>query len=151
MVKLRQGRKAATLVTGFEQYLLKADDLAEELRRLCASSTSGIILQLRPVALRLSFVHSGTTPREVIGHGSHGAGEASQDHRRPSSREGCAPEVDRDGRSYREKEEITLDSSTGGLLCLNYYLIMDLYFTSPRDRYDTYAFGICPGFDKLAP
>ena len=43
VVKLRQGRKAATLVTGFEQYLLKADDLAEELRKLCASSTSGNI------------------------------------------------------------------------------------------------------------
>lgn len=40
-VKLRQGRKAATLITGFESYFLKADELAEELRKLCASSTSG--------------------------------------------------------------------------------------------------------------
>ena len=40
-IKLRQGRKAATLITGFESYFLKADELAEELRKLCASSTSG--------------------------------------------------------------------------------------------------------------
>ncbi|KAI0935165.1 hypothetical protein AcW1_005169 [Taiwanofungus camphoratus] len=40
MVKIRQGRKASTLVTGFEPFFLGADDLAEELRRICASSTS---------------------------------------------------------------------------------------------------------------
>ncbi|KAH9915323.1 uncharacterized protein B0H18DRAFT_886092 [Fomitopsis serialis] len=40
IVKIRQGRKACTLVTGFEPYFLSAEDLAEELRRVCASSTS---------------------------------------------------------------------------------------------------------------
>jgi len=39
-VKVRQGRKAATLVTGFEPYFLNAEGLAEELRKVCASSTS---------------------------------------------------------------------------------------------------------------
>ncbi|KAF4568396.1 hypothetical protein EYR40_010196 [Pleurotus pulmonarius] len=39
-VKLRQGRKAATLITGFEPFLVVAEDLAEELRKLCASATS---------------------------------------------------------------------------------------------------------------
>ncbi|KAL5498230.1 hypothetical protein ACEPAH_2370 [Sanghuangporus vaninii] len=38
--KLRQGRKACTLLTQFEPFQLSADALAEELRRLCASSTS---------------------------------------------------------------------------------------------------------------
>ncbi|KAF9502136.1 hypothetical protein BDN71DRAFT_1459374 [Pleurotus eryngii] len=39
-VKIRQGRKAATLITGFEPFLLVAEDLADELRKLCASATS---------------------------------------------------------------------------------------------------------------
>ncbi|OCH88500.1 eukaryotic translation initiation factor SUI1 family protein [Obba rivulosa] len=40
VMKIRQGRKACTLVTGFELFKLDAQDLAEELRKLCASSTS---------------------------------------------------------------------------------------------------------------
>jgi len=40
-VKIRQGRKASTLITNFEPYLLTSDFLAEELRRICASATSG--------------------------------------------------------------------------------------------------------------
>ncbi|KAH9948078.1 eukaryotic translation initiation factor SUI1 family protein [Amylocystis lapponica] len=48
-VKLRQGRKACTLVTGFEPFFLDADELADELRRMCASSTS-----VSPVAGRPS-------------------------------------------------------------------------------------------------
>ncbi|KAL0952792.1 hypothetical protein HGRIS_007017 [Hohenbuehelia grisea] len=39
-VKIKQGRKAVTLITGFEPFLLVADDLAEELRKVCASATS---------------------------------------------------------------------------------------------------------------
>ena len=40
IAKVRQGRKACTLITGFEPYFLIADALAEELRQKCASSTS---------------------------------------------------------------------------------------------------------------
>ncbi|CCM00967.1 uncharacterized protein FIBRA_03015 [Fibroporia radiculosa] len=40
VVKVRQGRKACTFVTGFEPFKLNADDLADDLRKLCASSTS---------------------------------------------------------------------------------------------------------------
>lgn len=40
--KVRQGRKACTLVSGFEPYNLSAEYLAEELRKICASSTSGV-------------------------------------------------------------------------------------------------------------
>ncbi|KAG1789499.1 uncharacterized protein HD556DRAFT_1397101 [Suillus plorans] len=40
VVKVRQGRKATTLITGFEPFLLEAAALAEELKMRCASSTS---------------------------------------------------------------------------------------------------------------
>ncbi|KAH7908853.1 hypothetical protein BJ138DRAFT_1115485 [Hygrophoropsis aurantiaca] len=40
IVKIRQGRKASTLITNFEPFFLVADELAEALRRLCASATS---------------------------------------------------------------------------------------------------------------
>lgn len=49
LVKIRQGRKACTLITGFEMYGLGADDLAEELRRVCASSTAGMWAPLVPL------------------------------------------------------------------------------------------------------
>jgi hypothetical protein len=41
IAKIRQGRKASTLITNFEPFFLTADFLAEELRRICASATSG--------------------------------------------------------------------------------------------------------------
>ncbi|KIJ61221.1 hypothetical protein HYDPIDRAFT_177119 [Hydnomerulius pinastri MD-312] len=40
VVKVRQGRKASTLVTGFEPFFLEGEVIAEELRRLCACATS---------------------------------------------------------------------------------------------------------------
>lgn len=39
--KARQGRKTCTYITGFEQFQLSGDALAEALRVRCASSTSG--------------------------------------------------------------------------------------------------------------
>ncbi|KAJ6526619.1 eukaryotic translation initiation factor SUI1 family protein [Mycena vulgaris] len=40
-VKIRQGRKASTLVWGFEPFLvLSGEDMAEDLRKLCAGATS---------------------------------------------------------------------------------------------------------------
>jgi translation initiation factor 1 (eIF-1/SUI1) len=41
VVKVRQGRKASTLITNFEPFFLTADFLSDELRRVCASATSG--------------------------------------------------------------------------------------------------------------
>jgi translation initiation factor 2D len=41
VTKMRQGRKASTLITNFESFFLSADALAEELRKTCASATSG--------------------------------------------------------------------------------------------------------------
>ncbi|KAJ7079590.1 eukaryotic translation initiation factor SUI1 family protein [Mycena belliarum] len=40
-VKIRQGRKACTVVSGFEPFLvLSGDEMAEDLRKLCAGATS---------------------------------------------------------------------------------------------------------------
>jgi translation initiation factor 2D len=41
VVKIRNGRKACTLITNFEPYQLTSEFLADELRKLCASSTAG--------------------------------------------------------------------------------------------------------------
>ncbi|KAF8331865.1 uncharacterized protein EI90DRAFT_3055688 [Cantharellus anzutake] len=40
MTKLRSGRKACTLITGFETYLIPPEFLTEELRKSCAGATS---------------------------------------------------------------------------------------------------------------
>ncbi|KAH0833987.1 hypothetical protein J3R83DRAFT_11221 [Lanmaoa asiatica] len=40
VAKARQGRKANTLVTGFEPFFLEGEEMANELRRLCACATS---------------------------------------------------------------------------------------------------------------
>ncbi|KAI0696389.1 eukaryotic translation initiation factor SUI1 family protein [Cerioporus squamosus] len=53
IVKIRQGRKACTLLTGFEAFGLQADDLAEELRKTCASSTAVSPVHGKPNALEV--------------------------------------------------------------------------------------------------
>ncbi|KAI0651354.1 eukaryotic translation initiation factor SUI1 family protein [Trametes meyenii] len=53
VVKIRQGRKACTLVTNFEPFGLLADELAEELRRVCASSTSVTPVHGKPNSLEV--------------------------------------------------------------------------------------------------
>ena len=54
-VKIRQGRKTCTLLSGFEAFGLRSDVLADELRKACAGATSGAfplsprcLLQLHP-------------------------------------------------------------------------------------------------------
>ncbi|KAF9512452.1 hypothetical protein BS47DRAFT_1464083 [Hydnum rufescens UP504] len=44
--KIRQGRKVSTFITGFEPFSISSEFLCEELRKLCASATSGTSLQL---------------------------------------------------------------------------------------------------------
>ncbi|KAI0752119.1 eukaryotic translation initiation factor SUI1 family protein [Fomes fomentarius] len=53
VIKIRQGRKACTLLTGYEPFGLQADDLAEELRKICASSTSVSPVQGKPNMLEV--------------------------------------------------------------------------------------------------
>jgi translation initiation factor 1 (eIF-1/SUI1) len=50
VVKIRQGRKASTLVSGFESFaVLSGEEMAEDLRKICASATSGIFFFLSNV------------------------------------------------------------------------------------------------------
>ncbi len=45
VTKVRQGRKACTLITGFEPFLvIDAQEMADELRKTCAGATSGMLL-----------------------------------------------------------------------------------------------------------
>nr|VWO97766.1 N/A [Ganoderma boninense] len=53
VIKVRQGRKACTLITGYETFGLQADELAEELRKSCASSTSVSPMQGKPNSLEV--------------------------------------------------------------------------------------------------
>ena len=42
VIKVRQGRKASTLISGFEPFLVvDAEEMAEDLRKACAGATSG--------------------------------------------------------------------------------------------------------------
>lgn len=100
MVKIRQGRKASTLVTGFEPFFLGADDLAEELRRICASSTSGQLpLVLCPFSDRRADIRDTDSVSDTgkdVGYGGDGAGQADQGRHRSPRRERSTKEVDRE-------------------------------------------------------
>ncbi|KAJ2921757.1 hypothetical protein H1R20_g15343, partial [Candolleomyces eurysporus] len=39
VMKIRQGRKASTMITGFEPFLVDAEEMAEDLRKSCAGAT----------------------------------------------------------------------------------------------------------------
>ncbi|KAM5538825.1 hypothetical protein V8D89_007547 [Ganoderma adspersum] len=53
VIKARQGRKACTLITGYETFGLQANELADELRKTCASSTSVSPIQGKPNSLEV--------------------------------------------------------------------------------------------------
>lgn len=55
-VKSRQGRKSVTIITGLETFSIDADDFAEELKKLCAGSTTVQPLQGASPKLKLSEV-----------------------------------------------------------------------------------------------
>ncbi|KAJ3496044.1 hypothetical protein NMY22_g19861 [Coprinellus aureogranulatus] len=47
VTKIRQGRKASTMITGFEPFqVIDGEEMAEDLRKACAGATSGEILVL---------------------------------------------------------------------------------------------------------
>ena len=62
--KIRQGRKAVTLLTGFELFGLDAEELAEELRKLCSSSTTGRLTPHEKYARIDTFVNQLRLSRE---------------------------------------------------------------------------------------
>ncbi|KIJ18160.1 hypothetical protein PAXINDRAFT_167424 [Paxillus involutus ATCC 200175] len=77
IVKVRQGRKASTLVTGFEPFFLGGEEMAEELRRLCACATSAspapgktsgleVLVQGRQIKAVTEFLLSRGIPKKWI-------------------------------------------------------------------------------------
>lgn len=51
VIKVRQGRKASTLISGFEPFLVvDAEEMADDLRKACAGATSG---KLRQIAIQI--------------------------------------------------------------------------------------------------
>ena len=115
VIKVRQGRKACTLITGYETFGLQADELAEELRKTCASSTSGIFLLLfLPLMYQHSACCSIADARETELAGGHGAGQTVQSGGGSPGRAWGAKAVDRDGGSDagEEKEVAWVLSST---------------------------------------
>jgi len=59
VVKTRQGKRASTIITGFEPFFLDAEELAEDMRKACACSTS-----IHPIAGK-------TSGQEVLIQGKH--------------------------------------------------------------------------------
>ncbi|KDQ16990.1 hypothetical protein BOTBODRAFT_172600 [Botryobasidium botryosum FD-172 SS1] len=53
VIKLRQGKRASTLITDFEAFLLTADFLCAELQKSCASSTSSAPVKGKPNAIEV--------------------------------------------------------------------------------------------------
>ena len=41
-IKASKGRRASTSIHGFEPFFIESEVMAEELRRICAGSTSGV-------------------------------------------------------------------------------------------------------------
>ena len=96
MVKARQGRKASTLVTGFEPFFLEGEEMADELRRMCACATSGMCLTTCPCFPANDVcIGSLSCAWKSIGTGSTGTGETDEDGDRIPAAEGSSEEVDR--------------------------------------------------------
>ncbi|KAI6020561.1 hypothetical protein EDC04DRAFT_399634 [Pisolithus marmoratus] len=96
VVKTRQGRRANTLISGFEPFLLEAEVMAEELRRICAGSTGGMCVRLSTVVSLLSHngCYSVALTWETNEIRSVGAGEADQSGGGFFAVKGGAKEVD---------------------------------------------------------
>ena len=110
VVKSRQGRKACTFITGYEPFSMEADELADELRKACASSTSGTSLLPRaarpwsvtPVTAATSVARAGKAERAR----GDGAGEADQSRDERARRTRGAGAVDREHGTQGVEEAI---------------------------------------------
>jgi len=109
-IKMRQGRKAVTLITGFEPFLVNVDELGEELRKLCAAQTSGafslpfLITPLRFINYP-PFRNSHTNHTEVQPNGSARARQTRKSSDRVPDQQGYTKEVD-SGERLDGKEKI---------------------------------------------
>lgn len=65
-IKVRQGRKASTLIVGFEPFLVvEAEEMAEELRRVCAGSTSVSPIAGKPAGSGVEVLVQGKQAKAV--------------------------------------------------------------------------------------
>lgn len=98
VVKVRQGRKASTLVTGFEPFFLEGEEMVDELRRLCACATSGTYSATGASGCLLVVdvcAGSVSCAWKSVGTGSACARETYQDGDRVFGLEGRSEKVDR--------------------------------------------------------
>ncbi|KAG2005858.1 eukaryotic translation initiation factor SUI1 family protein [Coprinopsis cinerea AmutBmut pab1-1] len=67
VMKIRQGRKASTLITGFEPFLVvNGDDMAEDLRKTCAGATSVSPVAGKPAGSGLEVLVQGKQSSAVL-------------------------------------------------------------------------------------
>ncbi|ESK85165.1 eukaryotic translation initiation factor sui1 family protein [Moniliophthora roreri MCA 2997] len=63
--KIRQGRKACTLITGFEPFHIDAEEMAEDLKRVCAGATSVSPIPGKPAGAGLEVLVQGKQTKAV--------------------------------------------------------------------------------------
>ncbi|KAH9477154.1 Eukaryotic translation initiation factor 2D [Psilocybe cubensis] len=66
VMKVRQGRKASTLITGFEPFFVDAEEMAEDLRKACAGSTSVSPIPGKPAGAGLEVLVQGKQSTAVV-------------------------------------------------------------------------------------
>ncbi|KAF8064203.1 eukaryotic translation initiation factor SUI1 family protein [Lyophyllum atratum] len=67
VIKVRQGRKASTLISGFEPFLVvNAEDMAEDLRKVCAGATSVSPIPGKPANSGLEVLVQGKQSGAVV-------------------------------------------------------------------------------------
>ncbi|KAG7087712.1 hypothetical protein E1B28_013659 [Marasmius oreades] len=64
--KVRQGRKACTLITGFEPFHIDADEMSEDLRKVCAGATSVSPIPGRPAGSGMEVLVQGKQGKAVV-------------------------------------------------------------------------------------
>ena len=102
---MRQGRKASTLVTGFEAFLLTPEFLSEELKRICATSSSGNwYFTLSPNMMLSCDYYSISCPRKGKCNGSTRTRETNQARHGSFDVSRSTKTVDRDLWYLRQKE-----------------------------------------------
>ncbi|KAL0571249.1 hypothetical protein V5O48_010719 [Marasmius crinis-equi] len=63
--KIRQGRKACTLITGFEPFHIEPEEMAEDLRKVCAGATSVSPIPGRPAGSGMEVLVQGKQGKAV--------------------------------------------------------------------------------------
>ncbi|KAK7470327.1 hypothetical protein VKT23_001758 [Stygiomarasmius scandens] len=65
-MKMRQGRKASTLITGFEPFYIDAEEMAEDLRKACAGATSISPVPGKPANSGMEVLVQGKQSKAVV-------------------------------------------------------------------------------------